>query len=271
MTTTTSPATPVIRAATPRMRLSPSSPTVSAVGTAAVLVLLGVIIEVGGRYWWKIVPPLSTIIESVAVLVQEPQFWDDAARTGTEVAVSLVFGALFGLLAGVLFWKVPLVGRAFEPYLVALYAVPLALFYPFMLVLVGINIWSVIILATMMAAIPMALNTTVGLNAIRPVYMKLARSLRLTPQQTLFSVALPAAGAFIVAGLRMALVYALIGTIAMEFTTAQSGLGYRIRYLYEIFDDDAMYAHIFIVLLISVVLTTLLALIEKMILRGRKA
>ena len=77
-----------------------------------------------------------------------------------------------------------------------------------------------------------------------PVYMKLARSLRASPRQTLLAIAIPAAGPFIVAGLRLAVVYALIGTIAMEFTTAQAGLGYRIRYLYEIFDNTQMFAYI---------------------------
>ena len=115
----------------------------------------------------------------------------------------------------------------------------------------------------------MALNTTVGLKGMRPVYMKLARSLNASPRQVLFSVAIPAAGPFIVAGLRLAVVYALIGTIAMEFTTAQAGLGYRIRYLYETFDNTAMFAYIVVVLLFSCLLTVLLALVERMLLKGR--
>ena len=94
----------------------------------------------------------------------QPQFWVDAQRTGFEVAVAIVFGCLLGFAAGLVFWKVPLIGRVFEPYLVSFYAVPLVLFYPVMIVLVGINAMSVIILATIMAAIPMALNTAVGLN-----------------------------------------------------------------------------------------------------------
>jgi NitT/TauT family transport system permease protein len=149
--------------------------------------------------------------------------------------------------------------------------VPLVLFYPVMIVLVGINAMSVIILATIMAAIPMALNTAVGLNTMPPVYMKLARSLKASPRQTLFAIAIPAAGPFIVAGLRLAVVYALIGTIAMEFTTAQAGLGYRIRYLYEIFDNTEMFAYIAVVLVLSMILTVLLALVERVLLRGRKA
>jgi NitT/TauT family transport system permease protein len=239
------------------------------------LVVLGIAVaEIGAQAgWWseQVLPAPSTVFAALGTLLTKAQFWDDSKRTGIEVAVSIVFGSLLGLAAGLLFWKLPLVGRIFEPYLVSFYAVPLVLFYPVMIVLVGINAMSVIILATIMAAIPMALNTAVGLNAMPSVYMKLARSLRASPRQTLLAIAIPAAGPFIVAGLRLAVVYALIGTIAMEFTTAQAGLGYRIRYLYEIFDNTQMFAYIAAVVLLSCLLTVLLALVERMLLRGRNA
>jgi NitT/TauT family transport system permease protein len=239
------------------------------------LVVLGIAIaEIGAQAgWWseQVLPAPSTVFAALGTLLTKAQFWDDSKRTGIEVAVSIVFGSLLGLAAGLLFWKLPLVGRIFEPYLVSFYAVPLVLFYPVMIVLVGINAMSVIILATIMAAIPMALNTAVGLNAMPSVYMKLARSLRASPRQTLLTIAIPAAGPFIVAGLRLAVVYALIGTIAMEFTTAQAGLGYRIRYLYEIFDNTQMFAYIAAVVLLSCLLTVLLALVERLLLRGRNA
>ncbi|KUI26871.1 ABC transporter permease [Mycobacterium sp. GA-2829] len=247
---------------------------VSILSTLGLIVLFLVFAEIGSAAgWWteRVLPAPSTIFGELPALFADPQFWLDARRTGTEVAVSIVAGSLLGFAAGLTFWKLPAVGRVFEPYLVSFYAVPLVLFYPVMIVLVGINATSVIILATIMAAIPMALNTAVGLNTMPPVYMKLARSLKASPRQTLFAIAIPAAGPFIVAGLRLAVVYALIGTIAMEFTTAQAGLGYRIRYLYEIFDNDLMFAYILVVLGLSMILTVLLALVERVLLRGRKA
>jgi NitT/TauT family transport system permease protein len=247
---------------------------VSVLSTIALIALFIVFAEIGAAAgWWseRVLPAPSTIFGELPVLFADPQFWLDARRTGMEVAVSIVAGSLLGFAAGLTFWKLPLVGRVFEPYLVSFYAVPLVLFYPVMIVLVGINAMSVIILATIMAAIPMALNTAVGLNTMPPVYMKLARSLRASPRQTLFAIAVPAAGPFIVAGLRLAVVYALIGTIAMEFTTAQAGLGYRIRYLYEIFDNTLMFAYIAVVLALSMILTVLLALVERVLLRGRKS
>jgi NitT/TauT family transport system permease protein len=258
----------------PSRRRRFGSLTLSITSTVGLILLFTAFAEIGAQAgWWseRVLPAPSVIFGALGTLLVEPQFWLDAQRTGVEVSVSIVFGCILGFAAGLLFWKVPLIGRVFEPYLVSFYAVPLVLFYPVMIVLVGINAWSVIILATIMAAIPMALNTAVGLNQMPPVYMKLARSLRASPRQTLFAIAIPAAGPFIVAGLRLAVVYALIGTIAMEFTTAQAGLGYRIRYLYEIFNNTEMFAYIVVVLLLSCLLTVLLAAVERVLLRGRNA
>ena len=265
-----SPATETVR----RHRSRPADAVVSTVATVILLVLVATVIEIGAQAgWWRAstLPAPSTMAAGLGQLLGEMQFWADAGRTGLEVGLSVVFGSLFGLLAGLVFWKLPTVGRVFEPYLVSFYAVPMVLFYPVMIVLVGINATSVVILATIMSMIPVALNTTVGLNGIRPVYLKLARSLQCRPHQMLFSIALPAAAPFIVAGLRLGVVYALIGSIAMEFTTAQAGLGYRIRYLYEIFDSSTMYSYILVVLLLSVALTALLALVERMVVKGRSA
>lgn len=257
---------------TRKPRWRPGKLTVSVLSTIGLFAAFIAFCELGVRAgWWAagILPAPSVILAELGTLLGEPQFWNDAGRTGFEVAIAIAFGGLLGFGAGLVFWKIPLIGRIFEPYLVSFYAVPLVLFYPVMIVLVGINAMSVIILATVMAAIPMALNTAVGLNTMPPVYMKLARSLKASPRQTLFAIAIPAAGPFIVAGLRLAVVYALIGTIAMEFTTAQAGLGYRIRYLYEIFDNELMFAYIVMVLVLSGVLTILLALVERALLRGR--
>ena len=244
----------------------------SVLATVALLLLLGVCWEIGSdaRLWSpEILPAPSSLLPALQALAATPQFWADAGRTGIELLGSIVFGAAAGLLLGVAFWKAPLVGRMFEPYLVSFYAVPLVLFYPVMIVLVGLGTPSVIILASLMAAIPMALNTWVGLAGIRAVYLKLARSIGCSQWQQLVRVALPGAAPFVLAGLRLAVVYALIGCIAMEFTTAQAGLGYRIRYLYDSFETTPMYAYIMVVLIVSIILTALLALLEKAVMAGR--
>jgi NitT/TauT family transport system permease protein len=246
--------------------------TRSALATVGLLLALGLAWELGSvAALWSpdVLPAPSTVLGALHTLAGDPRFWADAGRTGGEVLGSIVFGSVVGLLAGVGFWKAPLVGRIFEPYLVSFYAVPLVLFYPVMIVLVGLGTPSVVILASVMAAIPMALNTWVGLAGVPPVYLKLSRSIGCTRWQELVRVALPSAAPFVLAGLRLAVVYALIGCIAMEFTTAQAGLGYRIRYLYDAFETTPMYAYILVVLVVSIVLTVLLAACERVVMSGR--
>ncbi|MBL1116453.1 ABC transporter permease [Streptomyces sp. 110] len=263
------------RIVTPRTRIGrrvPGTGLISTASTLGLLLLAGLVWQLGSiAQWWSVatLPPFTQVRSELLRLLGTGEFWDDTGRTGMEIVLSLVAGTLLGLLAGILFWKMPIVGRILEPYLVSFYAVPLVLFYPVMIVITGITPWSVIILATVMAAIPMALNTWVGLATLRPVYLKLARSLGCTRRQTMLQVALPGAAPYIVAGLRLAAGYALIGAIAMEFTTASAGLGFRIRYLYESFETPTMFAYVLAVLGLSFLLTLLLALAEKRMLKGR--
>ncbi|MQA93581.1 MAG: ABC transporter permease subunit [Streptosporangiales bacterium] len=245
---------------------------VSIAATVGWIVLGGILAEAGVRAgWWEpdVLPAPSEILPVTAELLRSPDFAPDALRTLQELVFSCLFGVAAGLIVGVGFWKAPGVGRVFEPYLVSFYAVPLVLFYPVSIVLIGINQWSVITLASIMTAVPVVLNTWMGLRSVPPVYLRLAASIRCSPAQTLFRVAMPAAAPYVFAGVRLGVVYALIGTIAMEFTTAQAGLGYQIRYLYESFDAVGMYAYIVVVLGASVLLTAVLEGAERLLLRRR--
>ena len=238
-----------------------------------------VLLVAGAALWWlgsslgvwseAVLPKPGNVWEALVEALGTRAFWKDAGRTAAEVALSFAAGSLLGLLAGVLFWKWQPLGRIFEPYLVSFYAVPLVLFYPIMIVMVGINIWSVVILATIMALIPMALNTWIGLSGLKPVYLKLGRTLQVSRRQLLFEIALPGAAPYILAGLRMAAVYALIGAVAMEFVTASAGLGFRIRYLYESFDNAGMYAYVIVVLAASLLVTLALAALDHVMMSWR--
>jgi NitT/TauT family transport system permease protein len=222
--------------------------------------------------WWSaaIVPAPSDIWVVGVREITEGPFFEDAAATIIAVVASMFFGLVLGTFAGVVFWRKQALGRMFEPYLVSFYTVPLVVFYPMFLVVIGINRWPIIILGSIMAAIPMALNTWVGLSDIRPVYLNLGRSLCLSRWQTLRLIAMPAAAPMVLAGATMAGIYSLIGVVAMEFMIAQSGLGYRIRYRYESFANEAMYFYIIATLVISLAVVLLLSLLPRLLGTSRK-
>lgn len=260
---------------TPRTRLGRPRRDSNWLGVATSVAML----LFGGLLWWlgsslgwwteATLPKPGDVLVALREAMATPGFWADMRRTLAEVAFSFAIGTLAGLLLGILFWRWQALGRIFEPYLVSFYAVPMVLFYPIMIVAVGINVWSVVILASIMALIPMALNTWVGLSGLKPVYLKLARSLQVPRRRLLLEIALPGAAPYILAGLRMAAVYALIGSVAMEFVTASAGLGFRIRYLYESFDNAGMFAYVLVVLVASLVFTMALAVVDRLLMSWR--
>jgi NitT/TauT family transport system permease protein len=234
-----------------------------------VLVVLAVLVwQVGSdQGWWpsSILPSPTTILDAGRLELSDGPFWADARASVLAFVLSVVLGIVVGGLAGYLFWRKELVGRIFEPYLVSFYTVPLVVFYPMLIVIIGLNQWPIVLLGSIMAAIPMALNTWVGLSGVRKVYLDLARSLCLTRRQMVRQVAVPAAAPLIIAGATLAALYALIGVVAMEFMVAQQGLGYRIRYLYESFDNEGMYFYIVAVLLLSLSIVWALSFLPRIL------
>ncbi|NJC71427.1 ABC transporter permease subunit [Planosporangium thailandense] len=244
------------------LRLPDATPSVLLVVVLVALWQLG-----STQEWWsaRVIPAPSDIWTVGRTEITDGPFFTDALATITAVFASIVLGLLLGTLAGVLFWRKQTLGKMFEPYLISFYTVPLVVFYPVFLVILGINLWPIIILGSIMAAIPMALNTWVGLSEVRPVYLNLGRSLCLSRWQTLRLIAMPAAAPMVLAGATMAGIYSLIGVVAMEFMIAQSGLGYRIRYRYESFANSAMYFYIIATLVISLVVVALLSLLPRLL------
>jgi NitT/TauT family transport system permease protein len=248
-------------------RLPAATPSIVAVVAFLVLWQLGSTLG----WWAEAIAPAPSEIWAVAgkEIVGGP-FLADASATVVSVLAALVFGLVLGTGAGVLFWRKQALGKIFEPYLVSFYAVPLVVFYPIFIVLIGINRWPIIILSSVMAAIPMALNTWVGLSEVRAVYLKLSDALCLTPWQRLRLIAMPAAAPLVLAGATMAGIYALIGVVAMEFVIAQQGLGFRIRFQYESFDSVSMYFYIVATLVLALLLVAFLALLPRLLGTARK-
>lgn len=242
--------------------------------TVALVVVCALFWQIGsGQHWWspQILPAPSEIWNAGRIEYADGPLMEDLATSVRNFILCWLIGTGAGALSGYVFWLSPFVGRAFEPYLVAFYAVPIVVFYPAMLVIIGLGSWPIIIIGSIMAAIPMALNTWVGLSGVKRVYLNLGKVLCLPRWKLLKEIAIPAASPMMIAGATMAAVYSLIGVVAMEFMVAQEGLGYRIRYRYESFNNDGMYFYIIITLVIAVIMISLLALLPKVLGVGRKA
>jgi len=121
-------------------------------------------------------------------------------------------------------------GRALQPILIAVEATPKIALAPLIIVWFGYGVGSKIVLAGAIGFFPVFIGTAAGLRAAEPGRLDVLRALGASRFQLFRMVALPSALPHIFAGINVAVVLALLGTIVGEFMGAKEGLGTLILY-----------------------------------------
>ena len=170
------------------------------------------------------------------------------ANIGAAIAISILLGAGLGLVIHAR----PRLRRLLDPMLASYYSVPTFVFYPLLIVLLGLTRWPLVAIGAMFGVVAMILNTINGLDRIPRVMMKAGRVLRLSPTATVWRIKLPAAAPSLFTGVKLAVTYSVIGVIAGEFILSVAGLGRRIKFAYDNLDNQAMYALLLFVLTATV-------------------
>lgn len=240
------------------------------VATIVAVVGLWMLVSNLGFVSSQTLPKVSHVTRALQTLIAAGAVWSNALRTLFRILLSFLAGLVAGIPLGGLLWRFPGAGKAVRPYLAASYAVPTVVFYPFFLVVFGLNDWPVVMLTAVITTIPICLNTYIGLQSVPSVLINVARGLERNAIQIFRQVLLPAAWPDILAGMRLAMVYAVAGVVSLEFVAAQSGVGNRIQYYYETFDVDSMYAFIILTLVLAGICVGLMVLIDVLTTRGRR-
>ena len=196
-------------------------------------------------------------------LFTESHVWITLAR----VAVGFVIGAIPGLLLGVVMGINQTIRLMLDTTLSAIYVLPKIAIFPLVMLMFadpfgeGPKIAVVAISVFFLVAI----NTMAGVRDIDPVFIQAGRNYGARGVKLLWHVILPAALPIIFAGLRLALGTALVVIIAVEFLRAKQGVGFMTYYYWEVLIPEKMYAGLFIVMVLGVLLTGVLHWAERKI------
>jgi len=163
----------------------------------------------------------------VEYLTHSPIYVDIWA-TFFAVVVGLTLGTLVGIALGIMFAKLPIFYQAVGPYLTILNAMPRPALAPIFLVWFGLGAGSKITVAMSIVLFILLLSTVAGIKAVDEDIGNLADSLAITPWKRFTLIELPSALPFIVAGLRLAAVYSVLGVIVTEMVASYAGLGQQL-------------------------------------------
>ena len=172
-----------------------------------------------------ILPPPSAIGMSLYYGLRSGLFVQHFLVTAFQTLAGFLLAALFGIGMGALIAQFRIVERTIYPWLVALQALPKIAIAPLIIVWAGYGIESKIVIVALVALFPILVNTIVGLKSCDQGKLDLMRSLGATGWETFRLVRLPNALPFVFAGLNVAVVLAILGSIVGEFVGSKAGLG----------------------------------------------
>jgi NitT/TauT family transport system permease protein len=234
-----------------------------------VLVLLGlweVVTRLSSVSAILIAPPSAILGQMVQILIRTsdvPDFYANAWLTIAEIMIAYGLSALLGMLTGIAVASSKVIGDAFEPILLVLYAVPKIILYPVIVLMIGTGPATKIVFGIFVGIFVIIFNTAAGLRQVEPNYVRLAHSLGYGKAKIFFKVELPAAAQTILAGLRLGFGYTIIGVLTGELLLVNAGLGYLIDWASVNFYTAQLYALIVITLAIGVVANYVVGRLER--------
>jgi ABC-type nitrate/sulfonate/bicarbonate transport system permease component len=201
--------------------------------------LLTVLVPLGVLAVWEVLsrlgvldertlPPPSTVIDTLWQMIENDDFLTDIGYTVARLAVGTIVGVVPGIVIGLLMGSIRGVRLVLQPLVDIFYPLPRIALFPIILILVGLNEQSNILMIALGPFFIMVITTTTAVRDIEPIYLEVAKSFKTRRLDLYRRVILPAALPIILGGLRVALGYALVAVTAVEFLVADRGLGHVI-------------------------------------------
>jgi NitT/TauT family transport system permease protein len=176
----------------------------------------------------RILAPPTVIVATIVQLIQTGGLLQQAGITLARFCVGFVAGLIPGTLIGLAMGISPWTRSVVQPLVAAFYPLPRIALFPIILILVGLNETSNVIMIALGPFFTMIITTMAAVLNVEPIYKDVAHSFGARPRHLYFDVMFPAALPMIMGGVKLSVGLALLNTVAAEFLVADSGIGHLI-------------------------------------------
>lgn len=191
----------------------------------------------------------------------------DLAITLQAAGLGFVLGTVSGLMSGVVLGRSKFLSEVLNPYILAAYGIPRIALAPLFIVWFGIGIESKVMMSGLYAFFLVFFNTYSGVRQVPMEFVNVARVLGAGRIPVVLKVVVPNASPWIMAGLRIAVPYAIVAAIVGEFIAATEGLGYRIVLNAQQFNTTGTLGGVIVVMSVVLVVNIFVNWIERYVMR----
>jgi ABC-type nitrate/sulfonate/bicarbonate transport system permease component len=209
--------------------------------------------ELAARAGWvdsAFVPAPTAVARALVAIAP-----DAGVRLGETLAKTLVAYACsvtLGVGAGLAIGAARHLRDVVSPFLVAAYAIPKILVLPWILLTFGLGATPAVIYGVLHGFFPVCLLVIGGVRDVDPGPLLVARSMGATQGQLYRKVILPAVLPAVLAGMRLAIVFCLLGVLVVEMFGGIHGMGFLLVNLANAFQAPELFAATALVSLLSV-------------------
>jgi putative hydroxymethylpyrimidine transport system permease protein len=196
-------------------------------------------------------------------------FEEHLPATLKEVLIGFVLAVIGGLMLGVGMHFSRSLEKVLYPFLVISQTVPLIAISPIFIMWFGYSIWSKIAVTILTAFFPIVVSTYDGLKSTGNEYRELLLTMGANRWMIFKKIQVPMALPAIFSGLKLSVVYCVVGATIGEWLGASEGLGYFSRRMSGNLQADAVFASIFLLSLLGIVLFLCVGFIEKLLLKNK--
>lgn len=182
-----------------------------------------------------------------------------------EALVGLGISIVLGIFLAIIIDASEKVRHFFSPLLIVSQTIPLIALAPVLLVWFGFGILPKVVIVVLYCFFPITLAMLEGLGSLSQDYFFLLRSMNATRWQILKFAKIPTSLPFFMAGLRIAVVYAIAAAIVGEFVGGYQGLGILMLQATNSHRIDLLFAAIIFSSVISMLFFGIVSLLRRRI------
>jgi NitT/TauT family transport system permease protein len=210
-----------------------------------------------------LIPPPSSVARTFWQLTVTGELNKHLAATLIEFAYGFTIACIVGVALGYFMGMYKRFDEIMDPWIATLYSIPIIAVVPLIIIWFGIGMTSKVIVVFKITAVAIILNTAAGIKNLDPVWLELAKSLRLSGWETTYKIRVPGALPYIITGMRLGVGRALLGVVVAELMAANVGLGYLLRDSSETWDSPKLFVTVFLLAAMGLVSFNLIKRFER--------
>ncbi len=199
-----------------------------------------------------ILPPPALVLD--AWIDNRALIFEHTLATAIEIGLGLLIGAGLGIMTALTLAASDFARLTVRPILVFTQALPVFALAPILTLWLGFGMGSKIAMAVLIIYFPITSAFFDGLMRTPLGFLDLAQTMGAGKWRTLWRIRVPAALPSLGSGLRLAAVYAPIGAVIGEWVGSSQGLGYLMLLANGRAKTDLMFAALFTLGVLSIVL-----------------